>query len=350
VNGTSRTNRFSTIAYQNLNVVGESGDEICSECPFCNGASTLYFNDVKGLWVCFKCGAKGTAKTLVKELNGTYTEPELELEHISDQLRSLDPRIDSAIGNTRTISDSQLLRFRRPGEVHELWGRRGFDAATCERWELGYDFLSNTLTLPYRDPFTGHVAGIIRRSTSSGDGPRYQFPSGFARRSSLHGSWLIHGDTIAGSRSPTDPVIVTEGPTDSAKTNQALRDEPLLPVSKYGSSINAGQIRLLHRLGVQNLILFYDYDRAGLAAMYKDEDLANEFMVEKVRWNRNKFCWHRRVCGCPGTTKDQWKEHTWALPQCPSKRDCQCGRIHEPDPGSLDEKEIVRMIERRVGI
>lgn len=345
-------NRYSAIAYQWLNVVGEARDEICSECPFCNSPSSLYFNDVKGLWVCFsgKCGAKGTAKTLVKMLNGTYTEPELQLEHISDQLRSLDLHGGGGERDARPLSDSHLTRFRRPGEVHDLWRVRGFDAATCDRWELGYDFLGDALTLPYRNPFTGHVAGVIRRPVDPGDGPRYIFPPGFARRSSLYGSWIVYGDTVEGARGADEPVVVAEGPTDAANIDQAARGHRVLAVAQYGSSIAEGQIRLLHRLGVRSVVLFYDYDRAGLSATRKGEELANEFLVTKVRWDRDAYCWHSKVCGCPRTSKDQWKEHTWYPRQCPSKRQCRCGRVHEPDPGGLRDKEIIRMIEKRVEV
>jgi DNA primase len=325
----------------------ESGNELSCECPFCGASTALYFNDIKGAWICFKCGEKGTAQALVEMLDGSYKEPEYELEYLSDQLRSLNADGDRRRELLRPITDGFLRRFRKRGDCHERWSARGFTAATCDRWELGYDFLGDALTLPYRDPFTGQASGIIRRRLGPGDGPRYLFPSGFARRSSLYGSWLVATDTYRGDRDSTEPVIVTEGPTDAARTDQASR---IGSVAQYGSSISAGQIRLLHRLGIEKLILFYDYDRAGLNATYKGEELASEFMVEKVRWNKEIYCWHRKVCGCIRNSKDQWLEHTRNLKNCQNIRMCQCGRIHEPDPCSLELPEINIMLNGRVEI
>jgi DNA primase len=347
VSESSRTNRYSNIAYQNLSVVAESGEELSCECPFCGAGTALYFNDVKGLWVCFKCGEKGTAKSLVEMLDGSYKEPEYEVEYLSEQLRSLSTDVNSGREFLRPISDGQLRRFRKQGDIHERWAARGFDAALCDRYELGYDFLGDALTLPYRDPATGHASGVIRRRLGSGDGPRYLFPTGFNRRGSLYGSWIVAAERSSGFRPATEPVIVTEGPTDAIRSDQG---SGLNATAQYGSSISAGQIRLLHRLGVENLILFYDYDRAGLSATEKGEELASEFIVQKVRWDRKRFCWHRIVCGCHSATKDKWLEHTKYLHSCPHQRLCKCGRIHEPDPCSLDLPEISRMIERRVEV
>lgn len=342
VNGPSRTNQFSGIAMQHLTIVSEYGDECVASCPFCSGSATLYFNDVKGVWVCFKCGEKGTSKSLVEMLDGTYTEPEIELAQISDQLRSLGSDVQHLV---RPLSDSYLRRFRQPGRPHELWTVRGFDEATCDRWELGYDFLGDALTLPYRDPATGQAAGIIRRLVNPGNGPRYQFLPGFARNRSLYGSWLLSTDTVAGKRTANEKVVLAEGPTDAVRVDQSGKCSA---VAQYGSSISAGQIRLLHRLDVRKLVLFYDYDRAGLTATEKGSRLAEEFEVDKVVWDREKYCWHTRVCGCSRNSKDDWLEHTANLVNCPSPRKCKCGRVHEPDPGSLDLKTISNMLNKAV--
>lgn len=331
---------------QYLTVVSESGDECVCVCPFCNGKTTLYFNDEKGVWVCFKCGTKGNAKALVEMLDGTYTEPELELEYLSDQLRSLDVCSNSSRELVRPITEGVLRRFHKPGALHERWSARGFDAALCDRWEFGYDFLGHALTLVCRDPFTGHATGIVRRKLESGEGPRYQFPAGFARNVSLHGSWLVASSRNSGTSDATEQVVLTEGPTDAARTDQA----GFPAVAQYGSSISAGQIRLLHRLDVRRLILFYDYDRAGLSATEKGLSLAEEFEVSRVVWDREKYCWHTKVCGCPKNSKEEWLEHTANLANCPAPRRCKCGRIHEPDPGSLDLKEIKHMLNKAVEV
>lgn len=324
-NSFGRSNRFSTIMEQHLTVVFEGVTECMCTCPFCEGKSSLGFNDVKGLWICFKCGEKGTAKTLVEMLEGVYTEPEVELDEISAELRSLERDVQSV---QKSLPEPYLRRFSQPGRVHELWRARGFDSAVCDRWELGYDFLTGRLTLPFRDPFTGALAGVFYRSTD-GEGPRYQYPKGFARSSSLYGSWLLSDN---GSRG----VVLVEGPTDAINVSRCEESS----VAEYGSSIAQGQVQLLHRLGVKAVTLFFDYDRAGLAATGKAERLASEFHVEKVTWNRDKYCWHRIVCGC----RNNCDNHD--LSRCIRKTRCACKREHEPDPGMLSVKETAKMLER----
>lgn len=313
---------------QHLDVIHEGTDECMCACPFCLGSSCLGFNDVKGLWICFKCGEKGTAKTLVEMLEGVYTDPEVELEEISAELRSLERDVQSV---QKHLPDTYLRRFSQPGRVHELWRARGFGPAVCDRWELGYDFLTDRLTLPFRDPFTGRLAGVFYRSTG-GEGPRYQYPKGFARSSSLYGSWFLAG-------SSSQHAVLNEGPTDAVSVSRCK----VFSCAVYGSSVTQGQVRLLHRLGVKTVTAFFDYDRAGLRVTAKAEALAAEFNLEKVVWDRDKYCWHRLVCGCGQCDKLD-------LNVCSRgrKKRCLCGRKHEPDPGSLKPKEIDKMLGRTV--
>ena len=344
MDGLNRSNKYSEVVYAFLDVSQETHEEVQCTCPWCGGSS-LWFNDVKGLWCCFKCGEGGNARTLVEKLEGTYREPELELQQISAELRSIGRDTHDA---PRLLSDSYLRQFRKPGAVHPLWAARGFDAAACDRWELGYDFLGDALTLPYRHPFTGHVEGIVYRRTDSGDGPRYKFPAGFNRRGSLYGSWLLGSGAADGLRGPDQSVFVTEGPTDAVRVSQAGN----WSVCQYGSSISAGQTRLLHRLDARSVVLFYDYDRAGLAATAKGSRLAEEFFVEKVVWDRDVYCWHGTVCGCGEgqRSKDAFLDHTASPRKCEKFRKCRCGRIHEPDPCSLELKEIEKMSRKRVAV
>lgn len=347
MNSLRRSHRFSEIAYAHLDVGQEHQDEVQASCPWCGGNSTLWFNDVKGLWHCFKCGEGGNAKDLVDKLEGTYREPEIELEQISAELRSIGRDTHDA---PRVLSEAYLRQFRKRGSVHELWAARGFDAAACDRWELGYDFLGDVLTLPYRHPFTGHVEGIIYRRTDAGDGPRYKFPTGFARRSSLYGSWLLvpGGPEASHNSGPPGEVFIAEGPTDAVRVSQGGMEA----VAQYGSSISAGQVRLLHRLDIRRLVLFFDYDRAGIRATEKGSRLAEEFEIETVVWDRQKYCWHSKVCGCNEAhrSKDTWLEHTADSRKCTRYRDCRCGRIHEPDPCSLKIKEIENMARKKVRV
>lgn len=331
------SNQYSQVMHDHLDVLQTGAGENVCVCPFCTGRS-LYFNDVKGLWNCFKCGEGGSAKKLVELLQGTYQEPEMDFLEVSRDLHDLSA---DAYDPPRLLPESVLLRYRhRTQEPHKLWLARGFDKKLCDRWELGFDPLADNggaMTLPYRSPSTNHLDGIIFRAVESGSWPRYRFPKGFARSRSVYGSWLLESDTCT----------IVEGPTDAIRVDQSGNPAG----AQYGSSISAGQIRLLHRLGVRNLVLFYDYDRAGLRATEKGRHLAEEFDVRAVRWNRKKYCWHGTVCGCHfgSVHKDIWTLHT-SDGTCIRKRECRCGRVHEPDPCSLELEEIRNMVKKAVEV
>lgn len=317
---------------RHLTVVHQGSEECMCTCPFCEGRSSLGFNDVKGVWICFRCGEKGTAKTLVEKLQGVYTEPEVALENLSRELRSLERDVQPG---QKSLPESYLRRFHQNGRVHRLWRERGFDGPTCDLWELGYDFLTARLALPFRDPFTGELAGIIFRATD-GSIPRYQYPKGFSRSSSLYGSWIV-------GASSSHHVVLVEGPTDAIRVYQTSS----LSAAQYGSSLCSGQVRLLHRLGISSATLFFDYDRAGLAAVRKAEKTATDFSLDQIVWDTEKYCWHRYICGCTATRSSTvFKEHTTNISTCSKRRTCRCGRIHEPDPGGLDLKEIDDMLGR----
>jgi DNA primase len=324
-----------------LDVVRAGTEECECECPFCGGSTSLQFNDVKGLWICFKCQEKGTAKELVQMLEGTYVEPDISIAQLNAELRSIgEPKSDVA----KYLPDTYLARFRQPGKPSKHWIDRGFEQEACDTWELGYDFMEDRLTLPYRDPFSRHLLGIIYRTIGPVDGPRYRFPPGFSRNSSLYGSWLVGTDSRFG---PADTAVIDEGPTDAIAVRQAGAQS----LAQYGSSISSGQARLLHRLGIRKVILFYDYDRAGLRATEKSLHLAETFEVERAVWDRDTYCWHSKVCGCRegNGDRDVAIDHTSAG-NCGYPRVCKCGRIHEPDPGSLGSKEIDKILGRTVRV
>jgi len=336
--------QYSQIMHDHLEVLQDGFEECMCVCPFCFGRS-LQFNVSKGVWICFKCGESGSAKKLVEMLQGTYMEPEADFLEISRDLRALAAESYEA---PQLLPESMLLRYRhRTQEPHRLWLARGFDKAVCDLWELGFDPLADNggaLTLPYRNPATGHLDGIIFRNVNPApDQPRYRFPKGFPRSRSIYGSWLV--DHMLSDAFPT--FTVTEGPTDAIRVSQA----GFMSGAQYGSSISAGQIRLLHRMGVHDLVLFYDYDRAGLRATEKGTHLAEEFNVSKVLWDKDKYCWHGTVCGCHfgQKHKDIWIAHT-SNGNCPSMRKCKCGRVHEPDPCSLELEEIRIMHEGAVEV
>lgn len=324
---------FENMAESHLDIVSRSGSEWMCACPYCGRASSLQFNVVKGLFNCFACSTGGTAKKLIQYVGGAYHQPGVSLDALQEELRRafLPPE------ETRILPESFLRRFG--GKPHEYWTKvRGFSDATIQEWSLGYDPLGPRLgterigpscTIPYRD-HQGGLLGVFHRRL--GDGfPRYIYPRGFDRVGSLFGSWHLF-------REPgPEAVVLVEGSLDAI----SVRGKSGHPsVAQYGSTISRLQVRLLRRSGIREVTLFYDYDPAGIKATRQGSQELDGFIVRSVMWDKDKYCWHEKVCGCP--MRHSPLEHEFGT--CPRRIACRCGRIHGADPGQLSSTDISHMV------
>lgn len=312
--------RFGPIAERYVTVVHRGEHEWMCTCPFCEGKSSLQFNVDSGLWSCFRCDARGNAPILAKRMGGTYADPVIGTEHIRAHMDRIRIKRKKADQGSKVLEERYLTAFGFPDEYWE--DERGFSKETVAAWDLGYDPMKDRNTIAYRNEH-GDLLGIIYRL--KGDVfPRYIYPEGFNRRGSLFGSWKVN----------TRRVALVEGSTDVLGLFEASRPA----VAQYGSSITREQVRLLHRLGIREVVLFYDYDEAGRKAEERSREVIDGIVLYRVRWNTGKYCWHKKLCGCG--------QHDWrTIAKCQKKKLCKCGRIHEMDPGSLSIKERQKMFD-----
>lgn len=308
--------RFEEIAHTHLDVKVRGTVELMCRCPWCDGQSSLQFNIDNGLYCCFKCDEKGNARKLVLKLGGSYTDPAVSVESIQKTLDRLTFRKKDK--PVKILPEKYLSRFSFDDGY---WEDRGFSKETCETWGLGYDPIMDRNTIAYRDG-AGNLLGVIYRL--KGDVfPRYVYPLGFDRKGSLFGSWKVSGDKAA----------LVEGSTDVCALDEFGIPSPL---AQWGSSLSENQVRLLHRLNIREVVLFYDYDEAGMKAIERSIEMLDTFVIRKVVWDEEKYCWHKRVCNCG--------EHTWReIGKCQEKIFCDCGRKHAPDPGDLTRREANSM-------
>jgi DNA primase len=304
------SNRYQYIVDKHLTVVLAGLDENMCVCPFCGGRSSLQFNSAKGLWICFRCGSKGDAERLVEKLGEIWTEFDFDFDE-SDPFTVVD-----AV-TALPLSESYLRRFNTTAmNPHPYWRlKRKFTRAICDKWELGFDALTERVTIPVRDTHTRKLKGIIFRTldTTPGDYPRYQNPAGFQKSNSLFGSWHATAADI-------NSVCLVEGPLDAVTVDQA----GVNVLAQYGSSLSVRQVAILHSLGIKNICLFYDFDDAGVEATLKSQQQLKDFNVTRVTWNTNVYC-----------------------PE--NKEKCSCINFHQPDPGILRGKEIRRMVREAHG-
>jgi DNA primase len=320
------TERFEALAENNLTPVVRGPKEWMCACPFCDSETALQFNIEKGLFTCFRCGEGGNAKKLLKKLGKNYTDPAVSVQFLQDAMSRLKLKNKHKHDEPTILDENYLLRFGGP--LHEYWDNRRFTAATAREWGLGYDPISDRCTIAYRNP-DGDLLGVIYRRLDD-QFPRYIYPKGFNRTSSLFGSWKISAGT-------NTRVVLSEGATDCLRITQAGFDA----LAQFGSSTHRSQAKLLAQLGITQITCFFDYDEAGKKAEEKAQEILQEFILKKVIWDTTKYCWHKKLCSCGN--------HTWrTIADCKKKVLCRCNRRHEMDPGKLSDKEIASMIKHAV--
>lgn len=279
--------QYAELAEKHLAVSIRSGNEVMARCIFHDDSNaSMQFNVEKGLFICFSCGERGNAKKLQRQLGIRWQEGEID---VADIRAKLDRLRSPEAGRLPVLDETFLDRYRFPTPY---WAERGFDLATVDAFDLGYDPLGGFVTIPVRNVHGG-LLGVIKRFLDPNAELRYRYPKGFSRSTNLFASWMVEHDE------ETDHVALVEGSLDAAKVWQAGYSA----VACYGNSISPAQIRVLKRLGVSQVTIFADKDRGGqqLTACalgwhehrdargtvrkreYREEtDLTRHFLVRKV--------------------------------------------------------------------
>lgn len=236
---------FQATIEQQFEVRSVSGDEFCCLCPWHDDSEgKLYINSRTGLYICFggSCGAKG-------KLDGCQPlPPEQRTQTLRAKLESVRAKADGP--DVRIYPEEWLNQFVQ----HPYWTDvRRFSPQTISRFDLGYDPLSDRLTIPIRSA-KGSVLGVVYRRLDNAK-PKYLHPKGFQTGKHLFAAHL------AGRHKK---VAVVEGPLDAV----ACWDAGVPALATYGARLTDGQAKLLRWLGVQHVVVMTDNDAAGRAAAY----------------------------------------------------------------------------------
>lgn len=245
------TRRYEEWARKHLDIVNVTGDEAMVRCVVhSDSKASMQFNLRSGLWVCFACHEGGSIKRLCKELGiGLMEDPEPDVRDIMKRIKELSGDLPNKA--LKGQDEKTLKRYSLPTGY---WTGRGFTKKTIKAFDLGLDMMADAVTIPLRDD-QGRLLGVIKRYLGEDVELRYRYPKGFKRSLNLFASWLVeHHDT--------DMVVLCEGAVDAMMCWQA--GIPALAI--YGSSISPTQVRLLRRLGVGQVVLFFDDDKAGREA------------------------------------------------------------------------------------
>lgn len=309
--------KYTSLA-KHLKDATQSGDEVLSLCPFHQDSKpSFHFNVRKGLFICFACGEKGSAKKLARRLDMTLVE-NATVDGLVEAMRSLEAaQLEPA---NKPIPERSLGRFS--GAPHLYWRRkRGFTNATCKAFNLGYDPIRDELTIPYRNVY-GELLGVIRRRLEDNIYPKYLYPKGVKKNLILFGIEKVAAAEL-------DRVALVEGSLDAVWCWQ----NGIPAVASLGSSLSEEQCDLLHLAGVRTVVLLSDYDIAGRKFAFQAFKLLEEFIRVTPVWDEDTYCWHEHLCGCG-------KHSRLKATACPVRKECRCGRTHRADPGSLSPDDL----------
>lgn len=245
----------------NFTVVTQSSDEWDCLCPW-HGDKTpsLRINIKKGLYFCHGCHKKGSIERLASERGTELVQPD-----IKEQMLMMVERLHAPIKRDRTYSESTLAQYK--GNT-EYWSKmRGLGQATIEAFDLGQDDIDRAAIIPMRS-YKGELIGLIKRRFGNVR-PKYLYPLGMRKADHLFGSWMLTDEH--------KKVAIVEGSVDAL----AMWDAGIPAVAVLGSRISDSQVKLLNRLGVDDVVIFTDNDAAGEIGLTQ----IIEALPSKIMWS-----------------------------------------------------------------
>lgn len=296
------------------------GNSLLGLCPFHNEKTPSFNVSVsKGIYKCFGCGEGGNAVDFVMK-HEKYSYPEA-LRYLAKKY-NIEVEVEEQSAEQQIVNDQReslfiVTSWANEFFLNQLWNtdegkaiglsyfkERGYKEETIKKFELGYSAESwDSLTLQakkegYSESFLTDTGLIVKRD----DGKIYDrfrgrvmFPIhnltgrvlGFGARTLksdkktpkyvnspesiiYHKSDVLYGLFLAKkSIVEQDNCFLVEGYADVISMHQAGVENV---VSSSGTSLTAGQIRLISRFS-KNVTLLFDGDAAGIKASLRGADM-----------------------------------------------------------------------------
>lgn len=277
---------YASFVERYLDPVSVSGNECMCVCIFHDDHNaSMQFNLETGLFVCFSCNVGGSYRKIERQLGVAHSEVGVSLDVILRKLNDLKKGAGQD-EQMRVIPEAELGKYKMPTDY---WESRGFTKSTIDAFDLGYDIVADAVTIPVRT-MGGDLLGVTRRFLDPDAESKYRYPRRFKKGEHLFASWLVANDQSVTS------VALTEGAVDAMQLWQW--GVPAMAI--YGSYVSREQIRQLRTLGLSEVTLFFDNDKAGQELVTRcrgwrvtgkdkwerdsDLDLRRYFGVKAVDW------------------------------------------------------------------
>ena len=290
--------------------------DLWAPCPFHQEKSaSFHVDDRKGFYYCFGCHAKGDAITFVRETeNVDFMEAvKILAGEAGLPVPASDPRAQEKADKRTELTDvmEQAVQWHRlqlktgaAAEACEYLVRRGFDAASLDRWDIGFAPANGGVMAyltgkgvdpklvieaglaaesdrggsPY-DRFRGRIIFPIRDARSRPIGLGGRAMEANARAKYLNspetplfdkGRSLYNHGPAREAAGKGAPLVVAEGYMDVIALSESGFGATVAPL---GTAITVDQLRLLWRIAPEPIIAL-DGDTAGVRAAMRVIDIA----------------------------------------------------------------------------
>lgn len=262
------------------NIEEATTQEIKFSCPFPGHTGgdenpSAYMNVNSTAWYCHGCKRRGNAVTFMADLfnfsnyeslrflkdiyGGGFQNPETTLEDEINRYFMEFGKPDAEPINY-VLQKTLLSDFALTEEARQYLYDRGFHSFEIEDWQLGYDKLSERITIPIFDEL-GRLIGFKGRTMDPNVKPKYKVLGGsqygFPR---YHVGQVVYGldKRPAGAKS----VILVEGELNAIAMHQLGWKQTVAAGGSTFTNVHAKKIIDC----AEGVVLFYDSDKAGYEA------------------------------------------------------------------------------------
>lgn len=242
----SENYRYNPTAFTRQKVTSENVN-MC--CPYHNetkpsfGISTSY----PYLFNCFSCGESGELINLVSYVLGiSYLEAYNKIlkDYSAFDVGLFYEEVEEE--DWRDVTEEEIFNYRR--KRHSYIERRGISDYILQKYEIGYDEETYSITFPVRD-LQGNPLFILKRNVNS---KFYHIPKNAPKNKVLYGLNYLYGKV--------NEVFIVEGPVDVLSCYEAK----IPAVALMGRTLSKHQLKLLQLAGVDKVVLFLDNDEWGV--------------------------------------------------------------------------------------
>ncbi len=249
----------------------DSGDDIMVCCPYHKAGQerrpSSGFRKEDGMFHCFACGETHSFTEVINHCFGQSTNSYFGRKWLIDNFvitkveeRKLDLNL------SREPQPSEYYQTLVPEEeldsyryYHPYMRKRGLTDDIIERFDIGYDKRTDSITFPVRD-VAGGCKFVAKRSVKF---KRFDLPKGVDKP--LYGEYELYRVLLNSEFDRFNEIYVCEGLFDCLR----LWCNGKYAVAGFGCLFSDNQIQLLETLPTRKLIFALDNDIAGQTATEK---------------------------------------------------------------------------------